>query len=232
MEINKEREAFEQHLSDTGLVEFAGYGFLVDECDEYLHEPTQVAWDAWQLGARRRFSTIPKYAEFHLGGGVYTICDWEDYESVKEFKWNTSSRQSRTQWAWAHDPKNGGITRKKVAMHNLIMCPPENHYVDHINGNGLDNRRVNLRIVTKQQNTFNSASKGGSSIYKGVCRDKQCDMWVAYITKDGKKRTIGRFEFEDDAARAYDKEAMHLFGEYAKLNFKQAMIEAQEQSHD
>ena len=53
MDIQKEREAFEHHLTDTGLVEFAGYGFEVDECDEYLHEPTQVAWDSWLIGLGR-----------------------------------------------------------------------------------------------------------------------------------------------------------------------------------
>lgn len=53
MEIKKEREAFEQYLTDTGLVEFSDYGFAVDQCDEYLHEPTQVAWDSWLIGMNR-----------------------------------------------------------------------------------------------------------------------------------------------------------------------------------
>ena len=53
MDIEKEREAFEQHLTDTGLVEFSDYGFAVDECNEYLHEPTQVAWDSWLIGLNR-----------------------------------------------------------------------------------------------------------------------------------------------------------------------------------
>ncbi|ENZ1199453.1 hypothetical protein ACGE66_001997 [Acinetobacter baumannii] len=52
-DLNKEREAFEQHLIDTGLVEFAGYGFDVDECDEYTHEPTNVAWGTWVIGLNR-----------------------------------------------------------------------------------------------------------------------------------------------------------------------------------
>ena len=51
--IQKEREAFEQHLTNTGLVEFSDYGFAVDECNEYLHEPTQVAWDSWLIGLNR-----------------------------------------------------------------------------------------------------------------------------------------------------------------------------------
>lgn len=62
MDIQKEREAFEQHLTDTGLVEFAGYGFAVDECDEYLHEPTQVAWDSWLIGLNRaKAQAVPEW---------------------------------------------------------------------------------------------------------------------------------------------------------------------------
>lgn len=62
MDLQKEREAFEQHLTDTGLVEFAGYGFEVDECDEYLHEPTQVAWDSWLIGlGRAKAQTVPEW---------------------------------------------------------------------------------------------------------------------------------------------------------------------------
>ena len=61
MDIQKEREAFEHHLTDTGLVEFAGYGFEVDECDEYLHEPTQVAWGSWLIGlGRAKAQAVPE----------------------------------------------------------------------------------------------------------------------------------------------------------------------------
>ena len=74
MGIQKEREAFEQHLTDTGLVEFAGYGFAVDECDEYLHEPTQVAWDSWLIGLNRAkaqavlegFVLVPKEPTYEM----------------------------------------------------------------------------------------------------------------------------------------------------------------------
>lgn len=61
MDFQKEREAFEQHLTDTGLVEFSDYGFAVDECDEYLHEPTQVAWDSWLIGlSRAKAQAVPE----------------------------------------------------------------------------------------------------------------------------------------------------------------------------
>lgn len=63
MDLQKEREAFEQHLTDTGLVEFSDYGFAVDECDEYLHEPTQVAWDSWLIGLNRaKAQAVPEWA--------------------------------------------------------------------------------------------------------------------------------------------------------------------------
>ncbi|MDV2454018.1 DUF551 domain-containing protein [Acinetobacter towneri] len=62
MDLQKEREAFEQHLTDTGLVEFSDYGFAVDECDEYLHEPTQVAWDSWLIGLNRaKAQAVPEW---------------------------------------------------------------------------------------------------------------------------------------------------------------------------
>ena len=242
MDIQKEKIAHEKHLLSQGVdfkylpnIQYSkleNVYELIEWDEEYSEALNEInsSWCTWQAA---KAQAVPEYAEFYLGGGVFAICDWKDYETVKNFKWNTSSRQSRTQWVWAHDPKNADINRRKVAMHNLIMCPPEGLYVDHINGNGLDNRRSNLRIVTKQQNTFNSAHKGGTSKYKGVCLEKESGMWKAYITKDGKKKSIGRFALEDDAARAYDKEAISLFREHAKLNFlPKAMIEAQGQSHD
>ncbi|KYQ80371.1 hypothetical protein AWW72_03710 [Acinetobacter sp. NRRL B-65365] len=71
MNIEKEREAFEQHLTDTGLVEFAGYGFEVDECDEYTHEPTNVAWGTWQIGMNRAQAHEAKKLE-----GCVVVPEW------------------------------------------------------------------------------------------------------------------------------------------------------------
>ena len=230
LQIPEIKEIFSDHDIHWHVGEYSQGWYFDFSVPDYEKGFFLGAWNAWQAV---KAQAVPEYAEFYLGGGVFAICDWKDYETVKNFKWNTSSRQSRTQWVWAHDPKNADINRRKVAMHNLIMCPPEGLYVDHINGNGLDNRRSNLRIVTKQQNTFNSAHKGGTSKYKGVCLEKESGMWKAYITKDGKKKSIGRFALEDDAARAYDKEAISLFREHAKLNFlPKAMIEAQEPAND
>ena len=83
MDIQKEMEAFKQHLTDTGLVEFAGYGFEVNECDEYLHEPTLVAWECWLIGSRRaKAQAVPEQvldAPARVGSGTFQ----------KGVKWST-----------------------------------------------------------------------------------------------------------------------------------------------
>ncbi|CAH1085938.1 Uncharacterised protein [Acinetobacter phage MD-2021a] len=83
-DLNKEREAFEQHLIDIGLVEFAGYGFDVNECDEYTHEPTNVAWGAWVIGLNRAkaqavLDTQQKLTDtYYLEGSDYVVdCPFE-----------------------------------------------------------------------------------------------------------------------------------------------------------
>jgi hypothetical protein len=94
-------------------------------------------------------------------------------------------------------------------------------FVDHINGNGLDNRKSNLRICTHQQNCENSRKRKKSfSKYKGVYWSKNAKKWVAQITIDGKSKHLGYFELEEDAAAAYDKAAVKYFGEFACLNFR------------
>ena len=92
MDIQKEREAFEHHLTDTGLVEFAGYGFEVDECDEYLHEPTQVAWDSWLIGlGRSKAQAVPQWISVNdqlpPSDEMVLICwsDSPDIEPEKDF---------------------------------------------------------------------------------------------------------------------------------------------------
>ena len=109
-------------------------------------------------------------------------------------------------------------------MHRLIMDPiPDGMQVDHVNHNGLDNRKKNLRICTSQQNTWNAQkpklNRESSSQYKGVSWYKRYNKWVARGTHDGKRITLGYYNCEKEAARAYDAAAKKYFGEYAHLNF-------------
>ena len=122
----------------------------------------------------------------------------------------------------------------QAKIHRLIMARvlgrelKRAEHVDHINGNGLDNRRENLRIATNSQNHGNRPKQRGNywSVYKGVYRDsKRLHLgWYACIgsgkTPNGVNREyLGRYESEVDAAKAYDKRAKELFGEFAYLNF-------------
>lgn len=93
--------------------------------------------------------------------------------------------------------------------------------VDHINGNGLDNRRSNLRLATAFQNLANMAIRPHTSQYKGVSYYKHrtsYKKWVAEIRCNRKRVRLGAFESEIEAARAYNEAAKNLFGEFARLN--------------
>lgn len=104
-------------------------------------------------------------------------------------------------------------------MHRLIMEAKQQQKVDHINGDGLDNRKENLRFATTSENAMNKCStKNKSSSYKGVSWYKRYKKWQAQIKFKGKSIYIGIFDTEIEAAKAYDNKAKELFGEFAKLN--------------
>jgi len=110
---------------------------------------------------------------------------------------------------------------KKISMHRQIIGKiPIGKEVDHINHNGFDNRRCNLRICSRSQNAKNSKiRKNNTSGYNGVTFDKRAKKWRAQIWKDNCRIHIGLFEDKKIAARAVDKKAVELFGEFAVLNF-------------
>lgn len=117
---------------------------------------------------------------------------------------------------------NGYVRRhagnsKYIYLHREITNADVYYMVDHINGNKLDNRESNLRLVSNQQNSFNSRRKTGK--YKGVSFSKSRNQWVAQIMKDKQNYYLGRYDTQEEAARAYDKKAVELHGEHAKLNF-------------
>ena len=108
-------------------------------------------------------------------------------------------------------------------MHRDILKPPDHLCVDHINHNGIDNRRANLRLATHRQNSYNRIhfTKNPSSKYKGVSFRKRTKKWDAKIRYDGKNKHIGSFKDEIEAAKAYDEAAKKYQGEFAALNFKE-----------
>jgi hypothetical protein len=140
------------------------------------------------------------------------IVDAADYQWLSMYKWNAS------------ESKNAFYARTKtkhrrIYMHRLIMNAPPDKIVDHIDHNGLNNCRSNLRICSFSENLCNRRPSKKTSRYKGVHWCKESRIWKAVIRFKGKKQNLGQFKNEIDAARAYDKAARQLFKEFAYLNF-------------
>ncbi len=156
--------------------------------------------------------------EIELTHGKTTIVDDKDFSLVADYKWCAQqNRQRHTCYALTHIKKNG--KRTSLQMHQLILDIPEDMQADHIDHDGLNNRRCNLRFATNQQNSFNRKSnEHSSSRYKGVCQNKRRRKWMAQIMIDGKNKYLGYFANEEDAARTYNKAAERLFGDFAYLN--------------
>lgn len=143
------------------------------------------------------------------------IIDDEDFDLVSRYKWYEQKHPS-TIYA-----RTGG-RKFRTSMHRLIMNAKKGQKVDHINHDGLDNRKENLRFTTATRNGQNRIGKTyGSSLYKGVYWNKWARKWRADITVNKKHVCLGYFTNEVTAAVAYDVAAHQYFGEFAYLNFRE-----------
>lgn len=158
----------------------------------------------------------------YLTDGTECLVDDGDYEWLNRFKWHRCTNSSGTTTYARRSYYSYTITR----MHALILRPPLGFITDHADGNGLNNQRCNLRLVTPGQSNANirKMQRTGSSEYKGVSWHKAARKWVAYINYNYRRIHLGVFDTEVDAALAYDAEARKLYGEFARTNFTEQAV--------
>ena len=159
--------------------------------------------------------------QIKLTQGKFAIVDDADYKWLSQWKWYAFKNYYHIWYAVRKSPRKNG-KQTTIWMHRKILGlkrgdPCE---CDHHNGNGLDNRRSNLRIATRAQNNRNQRPrKGGTSIYKGVSWDWRNTKWLVHIRINGRVTHLGYFDNEVEAAQVYDKAAKIFFGGFARTNF-------------
>lgn len=162
-----------------------------------------------------------KKIKIPLSQGKEAIIDECDAPDILPFRWHAQHRRRKScgdVWYAARNVKTSkGFTI--IKMHRVIMNAPAGFDVDHIDSNGLNNTRKNLRVCTKSQNAQNSRKrKGTSSRFVGVDYRRDIEKWQARVKSNNVRVHLGCFENEIQAASAYNAKAKELFGQYARLN--------------
>lgn len=150
-----------------------------------------------------------------------TIVDEETYEWASKFKWFAIKSQKNKRCYFTAGRQSSKLLGKQqhILLHREILNAPTGMMVDHINGNTLDNRKSNLRLCTNAENQRNRKKTIGTiSQYKGVSWNKRKKKWQVQICYNRKCKHLGYFLDEKEAALRYNKEAIKLYGEFAKLN--------------
>ena len=153
----------------------------------------------------------------------FALVDDDDYEYLTQWKWYAV--QGNTTYYAVRNPSGKDSHKTNlIKMHRIIMKPKTEQHIDHADGNGLNNRRSNLRKCTRSQNSANGGPKGGTSKYRGVSWKDNLNKWQAQVqvTFPGQKRKnfhLGYYRTEEAAARAYDEAALSFFKEFAYQNF-------------
>jgi hypothetical protein len=152
-----------------------------------------------------------------LGKGRFALVDQNDASRVMSRMWFTTDHGVATR-----------IDNRQTMLHHFVTGIPSRIYIDHRNGDVLDNRKQNLRRATHATNAQNAKkhARGAYTVgevtskYKGVWYDRSRERWVAMISANSKRYMLGRFTSELDAAHAYDTAAEKLHGEFARFNLR------------
>lgn len=154
--------------------------------------------------------------------GKFAVIDADDEPLVSGFRWRAHERFG-IWYAIANVARDG--RRSLIQMHRLITDAPVGVYVDHRNGDGLDNRRSNLRHCSNSQNQQNRHQlTTNTSGYRGVTWNRASNKWQAAIKHQQESHYLGLYEHLEDAARAYDAAARELFGDFMRPNFPNDIV--------
>lgn len=159
---------------------------------------------------RNRISQVGDVIVVHLKNSeAVALIDAEDYPKIADHIWYLRRDGAACRYARPEGPF--------PPMHRMILA---GSCIDHINGDGLDNRKANLRSCSRAENLHNTrkTARPCSSRFKGVRFHRRHGKYLAEIQAHGKRRYLGCFESEEDAARAYDSAARRLHGQFARLN--------------
>lgn len=147
-----------------------------------------------------------------ISNGKFAKVDDEDFELVSKFHWHMDGAGYARTNVWSEN--------KKPRMHRIILNDTDTKsHIDHINGDKLDNRKLNLRILSCSQNLMNRGPQANnSSGYKGVVFDRLRNKWRAEICVEKKRKYLGRFDTAEEAALAYNQASIKYHGEFGYIN--------------
>jgi len=164
---------------------------------------------------------MPQYIRVPLSQNKFALIDPEDADRVLAHKWSAicpdPHRPSPRWYGYRHEYKEGKQTG--IYLHRFIMQAGPGVRVDHKDGDGLDCRRSNLREATNSQNAANAFHAFGKFDYKGIYKPARGTKFTASCTFNGFTRRLYGFATAEEAARAYDRLAIEMHGEFARLNF-------------
>lgn len=175
----------------------------------------------WAVLVWRRLRYGYRFRRIELTQGMSAKVDAEDYERLSRYKWRVCRKNGRTTVYAERTIRKRDGRYSRMLMHRQIMGDVgEGKVIDHANGDGLDNRRGNLRAATAAENSWNRRGGDGRSGYKGVSLSREKKKWRAAIFVNGRRHHLGYFADVQEAARAYDAAARRHFGAFARVNFK------------
>lgn len=151
-----------------------------------------------------------------LTQGMTAVIDAADINIIEQYNWKAVLLGRGKPYAMTWLPRVDG-ERKGILLHRLLLDAPADRQVDHVDGNGLNCRRANIRIATHAQNQWNvGITARNSSGFKGVKATRSGLRWRAQISFEGRQIHIGYFQSPEEAHAAYVREAARLHGEFAR----------------